>query len=229
MDKFFKKILLIIPITAGLFLIVIGIIGFLTSEKQTDKNISDNESSEIKFEKESKLTINEEDVPSSNHKNTVVVMKTNFGDIELELFNSEAPKTVNNFIKLSKQGFYNGTKFHRVIKGFMIQAGDPNSRDDNWSDDGAGGPGYSFEDEINQHKLVRGVLAMANSGPNTNGSQFFIVTAGATPWLDGKHTVYGKVIKGMEVVDKIENVRTDKTKEDHPIEDVIIQTINLKP
>ncbi len=158
----------------------------------------------------------------------VAVMHTNFGDIKLELFKADAPKTVDNFVKLSESGFYDGVKFHRVIKDFMIQSGDPNSKDNDWSDDGRGGPGYSFEDEINQYKLVKGVLAMANSGPNTNGSQFFIVTAEATPWLDGKHTVFGRVIEGMDVVTKIENVKTDKTKGDHPLEDVVINRIDIQ-
>ena len=155
------------------------------------------------------------------------VMKTNMGDITLDLFPKDAPKTVENFVKLSRAGFYNGTKFHRVIKGFMIQGGDPNSKDDDWSDDGTGGPGYQFEDEINLHKLVRGALAMANSGPNTNGSQFFIVTADATPWLDGRHTVFGRVVAGMEAVDKIENVATDKARGDHPTQDVIVSSIEI--
>ncbi len=160
--------------------------------------------------------------------NLIAIMKTDLGDIKLELFKADAPKTVDNFVKLSKSGFYNGVKFHRVIKDFMIQTGDPNSSDDNWADDGLGGPGYSFEDEINQHKLVKGVLAMANSGPNTNGSQFFIVTAEATPWLDGKHTVFGKVIDGTDVVAKIENVKTDKNKGDHPLEDVVINAVDIQ-
>ena len=155
----------------------------------------------------------------------IATLKTNFGDIEVELFWDDSPKTVQNVIDLAKRGFYNDTKFHRVIKDFMIQGGDPNSKDDDWSNDGTGGPGYVFADEINDHKIVRGILAMANSGPNTNGSQFFVVTAVATPWLDGKHTVFGKVIDGMDVVDKIENVQ--KNQADHPIEDVIINSIEL--
>ncbi|MCF7835605.1 MAG: peptidylprolyl isomerase [Candidatus Marinimicrobia bacterium] len=154
-------------------------------------------------------------------------MKTNFGDIELELFASDAPKTVGNFLKLAGSGFYDGVKFHRVIKDFMIQGGDPNSKDDDWSNDGMGGPGYSFDDEINEHKLEKGVLAMANSGPNTNGSQFFIVTAEETPWLDGKHTAFGRVTKGMDVVLDIENVEVDNSKGDHPIKDVIIDSIEI--
>lgn len=160
----------------------------------------------------------------SDH-NSIAVIKTNLGVLELELFDKIAPKTVNNFIKLSKQGFYDGVKFHRVIKDFMIQSGDPNSKDDDWSDDGFGGPGYVFEDEINEYKLVRGVIAMANGGPNTNGSQFFIITALATPWLDGKHTVFGKVINGMEIVDKIENL--DVNQNAHPLQDATIQSIKI--
>lgn len=170
----------------------------------------------------------EESAPAATGAAVVyVVMKTNFGDMTLELFPKDAPLTVENFVKLSREGFYNGTRFHRVIKGFMIQGGDPKSRDDNWSDDGTGGPGYTFTDEINAHKIVRGALAMANAGPATNGSQFFIVTADAAPWLDGKHTVFGRVIAGMEAVDKIENVATDKTRGDHPIENVTVSGVTI--
>jgi peptidyl-prolyl cis-trans isomerase B (cyclophilin B) len=133
--------------------------------------------------------------------------------------------TVNNFLRLAAENFYDGTKFHRVIKDFMIQGGDPNSKDDDGSNDGMGGPGYKFNDEFNSHKLVKGSLAMANSGPNTNGSQFFIVTAETTPWLDGKHTNFGQVVSGMDVVEKIENV--DKNQNDHPTKDVILESIKF--
>lgn len=153
------------------------------------------------------------------------ILKTNMGDIKLMFFNSDAVLTVNNFMNLAKAGFYNGTKFHRVMKDFMIQGGDPLSKDSDWSDDGTGGPGYQFQDEINSHKLVRGALAMANSGPHTNGSQFFIVTAASTPWLDGKHTVFGQVVDGMDIVDKIEKSKVDENS--HPTTDVIIQGIEL--
>jgi cyclophilin family peptidyl-prolyl cis-trans isomerase len=153
------------------------------------------------------------------------ILKTNFGDIKLEFYATASPLTVNNFLNLAKDGFYNGTKFHRVIKDFMIQGGDPLSKDDNWDDDGTGGPGYKFQDEINDKKLVRGSLAMANSGPNTNGSQFFIVTKEATPWLDGKHTNFGSVVSGMDIVDKIEAVNINENS--HPTEDVIINSIEL--
>ena len=156
---------------------------------------------------------------------TGAIIKTNFGDIKVVFYGQESPKTVNNFLNLAKINFYNQTKFHRVIKDFMIQGGDPNSRDDDWSNDGTGGPGYKFEDEMNTHKLVKGSLAMANSGPNTNGSQFFIVTAGNTPWLDGKHTNFGEVTAGMDIVEKIENV--DINNNNHPIKDVTIESIEL--
>ncbi|MDH4330884.1 MAG: peptidylprolyl isomerase [Candidatus Moranbacteria bacterium] len=157
------------------------------------------------------------------HKYQKATIKTNFGNIEVEFFNDDAPIAVGNFIKLAERSFFDGVKFHRVIKDFMVQTGDPNSKDDDWSDDGIGGPGYKFKDEKNDRKLVKGSLAMANSGSNTNGSQFFIVTAASTPWLDGKHTNFGKVIKGMKYVEDIEDVETNE--KDHPIEDVVIEKI----
>src|SRR5215211_6690593 len=133
---------------------------------------------------------------------TNATMETNHGTIELELYDDDAPKTVGNFVKLAKDGFYDGVIFHRVIERFMIQGGDPTGT-------GRGGPGYQFDDEANDRKVVRGALAMANAGPNTNGSQFFIVTADACPWLDGKHTVFGHVTSGMDVVDEISRVAKD--------------------
>lgn len=160
------------------------------------------------------------------NKVTFVTLKTNLGDIKIKLFDKDAPKTVENFIKLSKEDFYTGTKFHRVIKDFMIQGGDPNSKLDDWSTHGMGGPGYTFEDEINEHKLVKGTLAMANSGPATNGSQFFIVTALTTPWLDGRHTAFGEVVDGMDIVDKIEQVETNGN--DHPVEDIVINGVEIE-
>ena len=138
-------------------------------------------------------------------------LHTSEGAIELELYPDDAPKTVENFLKLARDGFYEGVIFHRVIPDFMIQGGDPTGT-------GTGGPGYEFEDEFNQHPVARGALAMANAGPNTNGSQFFIVTAEATPWLDGKHTVFGKVTSGMDVVDSIcEAERDDNDRPQTPI------------
>jgi len=145
-------------------------------------------------------------------------MHTNHGAIELELFDEDAPKTVENFRKLADDGFYDGVIFHRVIKDFMIQGGDPTGT-------GTGGPGYTFEDEFNDHKVERGALAMANAGPNTNGSQFFVVTTDAAPWLDGKHTVFGRVTGGMDAVDSIEGTDTDAA--DKPSSDALIERIDL--
>jgi peptidyl-prolyl cis-trans isomerase B (cyclophilin B) len=145
-------------------------------------------------------------------------MQTNQGTIEIELFDEDAPKTVENFKKLAQDGFYDGVIFHRVIPDFMIQGGDPTGT-------GSGGPGYQFEDEFNKNKVERGALAMANSGPNTNGSQFFIVTAEACPWLDGKHTVFGRVTNGMDVADAISNLDTGPG--DKPRDEVRIESVAL--
>jgi cyclophilin family peptidyl-prolyl cis-trans isomerase len=150
---------------------------------------------------------------------TKAKMHTTQGAIELELFDEDAPKTVANFRKLAGDRFYDGVIFHRVIRDFMIQGGDPQGT-------GTGGPGYTFEDEINRHKVVRGALAMANAGPNTNGSQFFIVTADAAPWLDGKHTVFGRVAAGMDAVDAIEAQPTGAN--DRPLDPPKIESIELE-
>jgi cyclophilin family peptidyl-prolyl cis-trans isomerase len=149
---------------------------------------------------------------------STATLHTNHGAIAIELFDDDAPKTVDNFLKLSRDGFYDGIIFHRVIPDFMIQGGDPTGT-------GTGGPGYQFEDEFNQHKVTRGVLAMANAGPNTNGSQFFIVTTEAASWLDGKHTVFGRVTDGMDVVDTISELETDAR--DRPREDVVIERVDV--
>jgi cyclophilin family peptidyl-prolyl cis-trans isomerase len=149
---------------------------------------------------------------------STATIETSEGPIVLELFDDEAPQTVGNFRRLADEGFYDGLAFHRVIKDFMIQGGCPEGT-------GTGGPGYTFDDEINPHKVVRGALAMANAGPNTNGSQFFIVTAEACPWLDGKHTVFGQVTGGMDVVDKLEAVPTGSG--DRPVEPIGIASIEL--
>lgn len=220
-------------IYGAVFLVVAGVLYFLTPPKNSSPeaeqvSISDilktgkTESEEVVTGEEN-ITIKEEKINMGGK--IFATMKTNYGDIKLELYPEDAPKTVENFVKLSRSDFYDGVKFHRVIKDFMLQSGDPNSKDDDWSNDGMGGPGYSFEDEINSHKLVRGVLAMANAGPNTNGSQFFIVTAEATPWLDGHHTVFGSVVEGMDVVDKIESVSTNGN--DHPTTDVVVENIEI--
>ena len=148
---------------------------------------------------------------------SAVTMNTSEGPVTLELFDEDAPKTVSNFKDLADKGFYDGLIFHRVIKDFMIQGGCPHGT-------GTGDPGYKFEDEINQHKVERGKLAMANAGPNTNGSQFFIVTIDAAPWLDGKHTVFGEVTSGMEAVDAIEGLETGPG--DRPVEDAKIEKLD---
>jgi cyclophilin family peptidyl-prolyl cis-trans isomerase len=145
-------------------------------------------------------------------------LHTSHGAVAVELFDGDAPKTVENFRKLAGDGFYDGVIFHRVIPDFMIQGGDPTGT-------GTGGPGYTFEDEFNDHSVARGALAMANAGPNTNGSQFFIVTADACPWLDGKHTVFGRVTDGMDVVDAISQAETEAG--DRPRETISIGRVEL--
>ncbi|HSD78890.1 MAG TPA: peptidylprolyl isomerase [Solirubrobacteraceae bacterium] len=150
---------------------------------------------------------------------STATMRTTQGDIVLELFDEDAPETVANFKKLAGQGFYDGLIFHRVIPDFMIQGGCPQGT-------GTGGPGYTFKDEINPHKVVRGALAMANAGPNTNGSQFFIVTTPEAPWLDGKHTVFGRVAEGMKAVDAIERIPTDAR--DKPLEEQRIESLSFE-
>jgi peptidyl-prolyl cis-trans isomerase B (cyclophilin B) len=149
---------------------------------------------------------------------SAATLHTNQGAIAVELFDDDAPKTVDNFVSLARKGFYDGVIFHRVIPDFMVQGGDPTGT-------GSGGPGYTFEDEFNDHPVARGALAMANAGPNTNGSQFFIVTADACPWLDGKHTVFGRVTDGMDVVNAISALETDAR--DRPREDVVIERVEL--
>ena len=150
---------------------------------------------------------------------STATLHTNHGEVEVEFFDDDAPKTVENFRKLSADGFYDGLGFHRVIKDFMIQGGCPQGT-------GTGGPGYTFEDEPNRHGVVRGALAMANSGPDTNGSQFFVVTAAECPWLDGKHTVFGQVKNGMAAIDEIEGLPTDAR--DMPEEPVVIERVVLE-
>ena len=149
---------------------------------------------------------------------STAVMTTSQGAMELELFDEDAPKTVSNFTKLATDGYYDGLTFHRVIPDFMIQAGCPRG-------DGTGGPGYTFEDEFNDHPVARGYIAMANAGPNTNGSQFFIVTTDAAPWLDGKHTVFGRLTSGQDVADTISMV--DRDGRDRPLEPVVIESVAI--
>jgi len=198
MNKFF---------TVFIIILVLGTVFLLTSNNKKDN-----------------IMVNQDILEEVIAENVFVTFKTSEGEIKLELISSEAPKTVANFVTLAKDGFYNGTRFHRVIKDFMIQGGDPLSKDESkrnyW---GTGGPGYSFEDEPNNIALVQGVIAMANSGPNTNGSQFFIITAEATPWLQGVHTGFGRVIDGMDIVMKIDEVSTSPA--DQPIEDIVIESV----
>ncbi len=202
----------------GLVLLTILVLLFLAGcQKQADfKEKTSNDKSAT--EQEGKTMTEAPKMQIDENKTYTAKMQTSLGDIEIKLFAKDAPKTVNNFVALAKKDFYNDTIFHRVIKDFMIQGGDPEGT-------GMGGPGYRFEDEINSHKLVQGTLAMANAGPNTNGSQFFIVTAKSTPWLDGKHTAFGEVTKGMDVVMKIQGVETGQS--DKPAEDVVIKSVTI--
>lgn len=158
-------------------------------------------------------------LPDEELKNKKVTIQTSEGDIVVRLYEELSPYTVSNFLFLAKEGFYDGTIFHRVIPNFMIQGGDPEGA-------GYGGPGYQFADEFNDQKIVNGSLAMANSGPNTNGSQFFIVSGGAQSHLDGVHTNFGEVIEGMDIVEKIEKLETDSS--DRPINDVIIEKMIIE-
>ena len=169
--------------------------------------------------------VNNNETPSGT--SMVVILQTNLGEITIELFSEDAPQTVENFVQLARTGFYNNTKFHRVIKGFMIQGGDPLSKDNALKDQwGTGGPGYTFADEIHaNNRNNTGTVSMANAGPNTNGSQFFINTADNNG-LDTKHTVFGKVTAGMDVVLEIENTATEGS--NRPVEDVIIEAVTIK-
>ncbi len=220
--------------------------GISTNEKNADKRIKNYDDSDVMSkinDLENKEAQQEQSQQSNKTNNNQMkennstlldlaqeyssaIIKTNLGDIKVKFYNEASPLTVNNFLNLAKDGFYDNTRFHRVINDFMIQGGDPNSKDlskkNLW---GTGDPGYKFADEFNNEKLIRGSLAMANSGPDTNGSQFFIVTAEATPWLDGKHTNFGEITSGMDVVEKIEAMKTDAR--DCPLEDIIIGSIEL--
>ena len=204
----------------GLFLLIFFVGGLLWAMSLFDQNSA---SQEVANKEEKKDVIRKYDqypeMTIDQNKIYLAKFVTTAGDFEVELFAKEAPKTVNNFVFLTEAGFYDGLNFHRVIKDFMIQGGDPNG-------DGSGGPGYQFEDEINDRKLVRGVLAMANSGENTNGSQFFIVTKEATDWLDGKHTAFGQVTTGLETVMNIEKAAVDEN--DKPIDEIKIIKLTIE-
>lgn len=217
-----------------LLLIIAGIVIGLSLNSYPAKNsiAENNKTSDVPAGQvkvlETTLTNQNTNMPKNNiTSSTQAIIRTNLGDITVKFYNEDAPKTIANFVKLASEGFYNDVKFHRVIKDFMIQSGDPLTKDDSLKNRwGTGGPGYTFEDEINNHKLVEGSLAMANSGANTNGSQFFIVTAKSTPWLDGKHTNFGEVISGLDIVKLIENTKTVES--DRPANDIVINSIELK-
>ena len=183
-----------------------------------DEGEATDKENEMSFDGTRDTETGAEEEPAATDTAKEAIMKTSMGDIKLKFYADDAPKTVANFVKLSKKGFYDGLIFHRVMRDFMIQAGCPKG-------DGTGGPGYQFEDEFNQHKIVPGTLAMANAGPNTNGSQFFIVTESPQPGLDGKHTAFGEVIEGMNVVRKIAAVKTGAR--DKPLEPVTIKSIEI--
>lgn len=224
-----KKILKYIVLIA-----ILSVVGFLVFGRGVTETISEteNEASVVQsFEEQSEETIttNTNQTINNDMQNPIAIVQTNFGSIEIELFSDLAPQTVENFVTLSQNNFYDGVRFHRVIEGFMIQSGDPLSKDselvDRW---GTGGPGYTFSDEIHEgNNNILGTISMANAGPNTNGSQFFINVADNT-YLDDKHTVFGKVISGYnDVVEKISLVET-LPGVNRPIEDVIITSITIK-
>lgn len=211
-----------------LLLVILGVAGFFFTQKPSTASSEEYALSDISVNQEESTQTEGGDHMTYNEPPEMVIepgiaysatLKTNLGDIVIDLTADETPTTVNNFVFLAREGFYDGVIFHRVIKGFMIQGGDPTGT-------GRGGPGYSFEDEIDNTQEFDGpgVLAMANSGPDTNGSQFFI-THDATPWLNGAHTIFGRVTEGMDVVDKIANVKTGP--QDKPLEDVIIETVEI--
>ena len=183
--------------------------------------------SDLFYSEDTKATPPAEEEPSTNQTGTMqATLHTSKGDIVIELFSDKAPNTVANFAKLAGEGFYNDTKFHRVIKDFMNQAGDPLTRDDSkmaqW---GTGGPGYRFDDELyaGNHNAL-GTISMANAGPDTNGSQFFI-NARDNSFLDTKHVVFGRVVEGLEVVTAINNVQTDGR--DRPVEPIILKSVTI--
>ncbi len=198
-----------------------------SDNKKTMNQVSENPQDNKNSNQENTQTPSTDTQSVESETITKATFKTNMGDITVELYRDDSPNTVDNFVKLASEGFYDGVKFHRVIKDFMIQSGDPLSKDDSMKSRwGTGGPGYKFADEFNDRPLVRGSLAMANAGPDTNGSQFFIVTAESTPWLDGKHTNFGQVIEGIDVVMSIQGVATEGP--DRPINPVIIESIVLE-
>lgn len=226
MNKYISIAIVVVIIGLGVWLFMKG------NNKQENNIINPDVASETQLPPEQEVGTNQQNTKDMDQaKITTATLKTNMGDITFEFYSADAPKTVENFTKLAKEGFYDGVKFHRVIKGFMIQAGDPQSKDDAkaamW---GTGGPGYKFNDEINAESNLyktgykKGIVAMANSGPNTNGSQFFIMTADYP--LPPLYTIFGKVTSGQDIVDKIALVKTGPN--DRPVDPVIITSISLK-
>ena len=186
-----------------------------------EKEVSEEEVEieEVTEEDEGKENVEEDETEEVKMTNPTAVIETSMGTMKLELFKDKAPKTVENFVKLAKDGFYNGLIFHRVIKDFMIQGGDPNG-------DGSGGPGYTIDDEFGpglKHDK-KGILSMANAGPNTGGSQFFIILE-ATPWLNGKHAIFGQLVEGEDVLDAIGSVEVGAN--DKPVEDIIMKKVEI--
>lgn len=224
-EKFFK----LLPLFGILLVFIILWSTKPSQENNQDlKNILNNSTNNIASNPnsnnlESKQNMQKTQMPLptqliDQNQNYFAKFETNQGNFKVKLFAKEAPLAVNNFVYLAKNNYYNGLIFHRIIKDFMIQSGDPLGN-------GTGGPGYNFPDEQTGKKLVKGSLAMANAGPNTNGSQFFIVTAESTPWLDGKHTNFGEVVEGLDIVTKIGNVKTGQG--DKPVDSVIINKVEI--
>lgn len=213
--KQFAKLLAI-----SCLLLAIGGGGYLGYKRYRNKQLTNNNQQEQTTNDQGRKTYdNPPEMQIDTAKKYEAIIETNKGNFKVELYADKAPKTVNNFVFLAREKFYDGLTFHRVIKDFMIQGGDPKG-------DGSGDPGYKFDDEQNDVQLVRGVLAMANSGPNTNGSQFFVITKEETNWLQGKHTAFGKVIEGLDVVMTLEEVETGEN--DKPKEDVVINKIVIE-
>jgi cyclophilin family peptidyl-prolyl cis-trans isomerase len=220
------KITIFTIIVACLILTTGCTFGTTKGEAELNTNLESEKIDMTEEKKTEPMNIDPTTFENFTEKYSSAVISTNLGDITVKFYNEDSPLTVNNFMNLAKLGYYNETRFHRVIKDFMIQGGDPNSKDDDWTTHGIGGPGYKFNDEINKHELVKGSFAMANAGLNTNGSQFFIVTAESTPWLDGKHTNFGYVTEGLDIIENIQLVEVNQN--DHPIDDVTINSIELR-
>ena len=219
-----EKLIFILPV-AGICIALVLLFNYNLNKVEEPKDnvaklLKNSEPSNVNNSnaQESTPNMNQPEMKIDVNKKYQAKFSTNYGDFTISLFAKETPITVNNFVTLARNKFYDGLVFHRVIEDFMIQGGDPKGN-------GTGGPGYTFKDETSPKKLVKGSLAMANAGPNTNGSQFFIVTATETPWLDGKHTNFGEVVSGLDVVEKIGKVETGAN--DRPVKDVVINSIEI--